>query len=82
MTRLRSRVRLTAKDWGAIYAALAFAFRADVTRLEATQVDAARIAFRKIGTAGMAAARRGVAPVMQAVVIEVMPVPRQKRPKR
>jgi len=53
MTRLRTRVRLTAKNWRAIYDALCVS--ADHRECRAV--------LRKIGADGMAARDRGVAPV-------------------
>lgn len=53
---LRTRVRLTAKDWDVIYAALG-------SHLRTGTVARVQTVIRKIGANGMAARARGVAPV-------------------
>ena len=63
MTRCRTRVRLTAKDWKAIYDALAQCI--DLWP-GSTFAPSMRRVFGKIGVDGMAARDRGVAPVRKA----------------
>jgi len=61
MTRLRTRVRLTAKNWAVIYTAVAV-LSVRTSDSESLQ-RAARAVIRRIGFRGMAARDRGVAPV-------------------
>jgi len=63
MTRLRRRVRLSARDWKTIYHALEFAGPREDLSVTEEQAEDSVSTTRKIGVDGMAARDRGVAPV-------------------